>query len=169
MTPGCMVRLKKIFCVNRMIRSSLPAVAEASYPYVVGVAVGVSGVCSLKWELIPDAICCNCQSFCDGMLVFVSVMSAFTSALFGILFASKDSQFMKVFSKTVQYGTLKRYLFETIIVNLAATFVAICGKSVRFVSESGFLKITLVFLVSSFFIISMLVVVRMVLIVRKLL
>lgn len=155
--------------MNRRKGYSVAAIVEAFYPYAVGLVAGAVGVGLLVCELLPQSIVCSCRAFCDGMLVFVSVMSAFTSALFGIMFASKDSQFMKVFSKTVQYGTLKRYLFETIIVNLAATFVAICGKSVQLAGDNGILRIILAFFVLSFFVVSMLVVVRMVLIVRKLL
>jgi hypothetical protein len=101
----------------------------------------------------------------EGVLMYSSVMSALLASLFAMMFGF-NRPYMKVFRRTIQFLRLKRFMAESVIVNLLITIIAIFGigfniQSLEWEFWAGAVIVAL-------FGISVLDVIRLLLIVNKL-
>lgn len=143
-----------------------PAHLECVYPYFGGLLCVVAYIISghiIGHDKFCDFFCM--KKISEGVLMYSSVMSALLASLFAMMFGF-NRPYMKVFRRTIQFLRLKRFMAESVIVNLLITIIAIFGigfniQSLEWEFWAGAVIVAL-------FGISVLDVIRLLLIVNKL-
>lgn len=143
-----------------------PAHLECVYPYLGGslcVAVYITSGHILGHDNFSDFFCI--KKISEGVLMYSSVMSALLASMFTMMFGLKRP-YMKAFRHTIQFVRLKRFMVESVVVNLLITMIAISG--IGFNIQSLELKFWAGAVVVALLGISLLDVIRLVSIVNKL-
>ena len=143
-----------------------PAHLECAYPYIGGllcVGAYITSGYIVGQDKFCDFFCINKIS--EGVLMYSSVMSALLASLFTIMFGL-NYPYMKIFRRTIQFVRLKRFMAESVVVNLLITIIAISGigfniQSLEWEFRAGAVVVALLG-------ISMLDVIRLLVIVYKL-
>ena len=94
---------------------------ESFYPYLIGIVVLICELGALLWLGMPsreDDFLLAISKGIDGMLSFASIMAGFAATLVGILFSIRQTRKIKLLEETGHFNILKRYLYESVIVNL---------------------------------------------------
>ncbi len=95
---------------------------ERWYPYLIGIVALLIEVATVAYVGMPqhtDSIADAISKGVDGMLSFASIMAGFAATLVGILFSIRETRKIKLLEKSGHFSTLKHYLYESVVVNLA--------------------------------------------------
>ena len=101
---------------------------ERWYPYIIGAVAFLIEVATVVYFGIPqpaESLAAAISKGVDGMLGFASIMAGFAATLVGILFSIRETRKIKLLEKSGHFSTLKHYLYEAVIVNLALSCICI--------------------------------------------
>lgn len=100
---------------------------ERFSPYVVGLVMFLVMIAIVRKGVVAFNFTGGKSPYAIVM-AFSSVMAAFLASVFGAFVAAKESDVVKVFIKTSQFGLVKEYIFTAVVVNLITTCVCVVGE-----------------------------------------